>query len=557
MNVADYLVSFLAAAGVRHMFGYPGSPLVPLLAALERQSVIQWVLMRHENSAALAASAQARLTGQLSVCVATSGPGSLNFVCGVTDGHMDRVPMLALTGLVSTERQGHWEFQDIDQAAIFAAILNKSTACVHPQQLTALLRNYVGHAEQNQETVHLALPANILSTLIDDEDEMFRLDPTRLPTPLTLMPPQDEALDAVAAELDSHRRIAIVLGRRALGCGAAIESLAEKLDAPIITSLDGKGIIDESHPHAVGVLGIFGFPAVETTKQILQRADVILAFGVDTLKPFLTDGNDVQQRMLIQCEPEFTTVTQEYHRTLTLVGPLNAIIGGLYERLERRIADTTTATLITERREFMAALRDRMSVYDDGTYANPLRFLLQLSRHLDEATTVVLDTGAHTLWAAQFLLLTQRQRVLVSSRMGTMGFSLPAAIAAQLTHPGQKVVTICGDGGFQMVVGELATAVQYQLPIVLIIFNNGVLHNVSAQQSSPFGTELHNPDFVLLARAYGAEGAVIDANTDVHAVLHEAFAPRNTPFLIDLRCDPRIDAPLSKWDQPALPSAIC
>jgi thiamine pyrophosphate-dependent acetolactate synthase large subunit-like protein len=137
--------------------------LVPLLAALERQDEVEWILMRHENSAALAASAQAKITGNMSVCVATSGPGALNFVCGVSDAHMDRVPMLALTGLVPTASQGHWEFQDVDQTQLFGAILPRSASCVHPSQLAALLRNYVGHARQQNETVHLVLSSDILS----------------------------------------------------------------------------------------------------------------------------------------------------------------------------------------------------------------------------------------------------------------------------------------------------------------------------------------------------------------------------------------------------------
>ena len=556
MNVADYLVSFLYAIGVRHVFGYPGSPLVPLLSALERQPDVQWVLMRHENAAALAASAHAKLTGRLSVCVATSGPGALNFVCGVVDAHLDRVPMLALTGLVPTASQGHWEFQDIDQTSLFGSILPRSASCVHPTQVAALLRNYVGHAQQHHETVQLALPADILGAEIDPDDGVFHIDRKTLSTPLRLMPPPAEALDIVAAELDRFEQIVIVLGRRALGSGRAIEGLAEKLGAPIITSLDGKGIVDESHPNALGVLGIFGFPAVETTKRILRRTDAVLAFGVDTLKPFLTDDRDVQRRALIQCEAEFSSLTHEYARTRTLMGPLDAIASGLQDRVRGRADTAAIAALEQERVASMQSILDAADAYRDSTLAHPLTFLLHLNRHLDDRCTIVLDTGAHTVWAAQFLQLTQRQRVLVSSRLGTMGFSLPAAIAAQLAHPHHRVIAICGDGGLQMVAGELATAVQHRLPIILVVFNNGTLQNVSAQQTTPYGTVLRNPDFVALARAFGADGAVVDGTTDVDAVMRQASEKRVAPFLIDLHCDPRIMAPLSKWEKTFTPLSL-
>jgi thiamine pyrophosphate-dependent acetolactate synthase large subunit-like protein len=556
MNIADYLVSFLSANGVKHIFGYPGSPLIPLLTALERQSDVQWVLMRHENAAALAASAQAKLTGCLSVCVATSGPGAINFVCGVVDAHMDRVPMLALTGLVPTASQGHWDFQDIDQTSFFGSILPRSASCIHPNQVPALLRNYSGHAMQHHETVHLAFPSDILSTEIDPADGCFRIDVKQLPRPLSLMTPPAEALDIVANELKQHDRIVIVLGRRALGSGAAIEALARKLGAPIITSLDGKGIVDESHPNSLGVLGIFGFPAVETTKRILRQADAVLAFGVDTLKPFLTGDTDVQCRVLIQCEAQFSTLTHEYHRTRTLVGPLDAIARGLRDRVEGKADSSDIDALVQEREVFLQSLRRDEPIYSDRNFAHPLTFLLRLNRHLDERCTIVLDTGAHTLWAAQFLQLTKRQRVLVSSRLGTMGFSLPAAIATQLSYPEHKVIAICGDGGFQMVVGELGTAVQYRLPIIVIIFNNGLLQNVSAQQTIPYGTELNNPDFVALAHAFGANGAVVDGTTDVDAVMQQAFEHKEAPFVIDLRCDPRIMAPLSRWETGFAPLSL-
>ena len=548
MKVADYVVSFLSAMGVRHVFGYPGSPLLPLLAAIDRHPDVRWVLMRHENSAALAASADGKLTGRLSVCVATSGPGALNFVCGVADAHLDRVPMLALTGLVPTASQGHWEFQDVDQTRLFAAILDRSATCIHSEQLTALIRNFVGHAQQQHQTVHLALPSDILDMDIDGDSDLYDLAPEQLPITLRLMPPPAKALDVVAKELEQYRQITIVVGRRSIGCGSALETLAEKLQAPIITTLDGKGIIDESHPNSLGVLGIFGFPGVERAKQMLRRSDAVLAFGTDTLKPFLTNHSDVQRRALIQCEPEFAWLTHEYHRARTLVGPLEPIAHGLCERIRKRERSSVFDGPIAEGCDLERSVMADIVAGPGHSHADPTAFLLTLNRHLDEHTTVVLDTGAHTLWAAQFLHLTHRQRVLVSSRLGTMGFSLPAAIAAQLADPDHKVLVVCGDGGFQMVVGELATAVQYRLPIIVIVFNNGVLQNVAAQQAVPYGTDLYNPDFVALARAYGAFGATVEAGTDVDAVMRKAFEQRDVPFVIDLQCDPHVMAPLSKWE---------
>jgi thiamine pyrophosphate-dependent acetolactate synthase large subunit-like protein len=547
MKVADYLVAFLAACGVRQIFGYPGSPLVPLLAALQRQDSIDWVLMRHENAAALAASAQAKLTGKLAVCVATSGPGALQAVCGIVEAQLDRAPLLALTGVVARDQQGHWDFQDVDQTSLYNAILPHSVTCASPQQLVALLRNLVGYATQNHAAVHLALPVDILDEDVAPGDDLFDLSALRPPQgPLVARP--DAARLAEAANLLADSHPVIVVGRRATGAGVQIEALAEALGAPIVASFDGKGVVDESHPHYLGVLGIFGHPAVAATRRVVEATDTVVAFGVDSLKPFLTDSRNVQRRRLIQCAPDMATASYDYAADATLIGPLGEIAAGIVARLSPRPPSSVIQHLARERLATMEDILERLASHDDPRFINPLDFLLQLNMHLHERHTVVVDTGSHTLWVAMFLRLKSRQPYLVSSQLGTMGFSLPALIAAQLTDPSRQAVGICGDGGFGMVGMELATAVQYRLPIVLIVVNNGVLQNVYAQQKDPYGTTVHNPDFVALAHAFGADGAVIDGDADVDAILARAFGATDRPFVIDLRCSPTLLAPLSKWE---------
>jgi thiamine pyrophosphate-dependent acetolactate synthase large subunit-like protein len=557
MNIADYVLAFLASLGVRHLYGYPGSPLVPFLAAMERQDRIGWVLMRHENAAAMAAGAHARLTGELGVCVATSGPGALNAICGVVDADLDRAPVLAITGLVPTSQMGHWEFQDVDQTGLFGSVLEHSATCTHPNQLVALFRNFVGMAIQESRAVHLALPADLLETEIAPGDPLFDLDPDMLPQPLRLMPPPPAAIDLVASELSKYRLPVIVIGRRAVGCGPAIERLAEKLGAPVITSLDGKGIVDESHPNVLGVLGIFGYPAVTATQEILAEADVIVAIGVDTIKPFLTADADMQHRALIQCESDFGFLTHEYHRHRTLVGPLDAIADGLRDAVAARMPNPVIGRLAAERADNARGAEPAAANAnaDAPPYLHPRYLLAPLGRRLPAEAVVVLDTGAHTLWAAQYLQLTRRQRVITSSHLGTMGFSLPAAIAAQQANPDGPVIAICGDGGFGMVAGELGAATQAELPLVLVVFNNGVLQNVRSQQARPYGTRILNPDFVALAAAYGIDAARADAHADIAAILDQALDPaRRRPMLIDLPIDPQLVFPISKWQHYAPPA---
>lgn len=546
-TVADYIVSFLASIGVRQVFGYPGSPLVPLLAALERQDRVQWILMQHENAAALAASASAKRTGNLGVCCLTSGPGALQGVCGVADANLDRAPLLALTGLVARSQQGHWDFQDVDQTSLYGSILAQSLTCSSASQVVALLRKLSGYALHQQAAAHLALPVDVLAERIPDDDPHYMLPERQSIAPDVTPQISDNDITRCVAAL-GERKPVIVVGSRAIGAGSAIETLAERLNAPIISAFEGKGIIDESHPHYLGILGIFGHPAVAGTRAIVESSDIVLSFGVDNLKPFLSSAKNAQHRRLICCTPDVAGVNYEYAADITLIGDIEDIARRLAAGVPPAPRTELIKALSLKRLETMTGILNSMPEDHDPNFTSSLDFLLQLNGHLNEHHNIIVDTGSHALWVSLYLRLRHRQRYVVSSRLGTMGFSLPAAIAVQLADPSRKAIAICGDGGFGMVGMEMATAVQNRLPIVIIVINNGVLQNVMAQQTVPFGTTLHTPDFVALAKAFGATGEAIDGSSDVDAVLERALSYRDGPFLIDVRVSPALLAPLNKWE---------
>lgn len=545
-TVADYIVAYLASIGVRHIFGYPGSPLVPLLAALGRQDKVKWVLMRHENAAALAAAASAKLTGELAVCCLTSGPGALQGVCGVADANLDRAPLLVLSGLVARSQQGHWDFQDVDQTSLYGAMLDQSFSCTSATQVVALLRKLTGYAIQQRAATHLALPVDVLSEAIREDDPHYALARGPRGFQLTSQPSDHDIAQCVQSI--AGLKPVVVVGNRALGAGPAIERLAEALNAPIVASFEGKGIIDEGHPHYLGVLGIFGHPAVASTRAIVEDAGIVISFGVDNLKPFLSGARNAQERRLILCTPETSTVSFEYVADTILVGNLASIAERMRAKLPAVEKSGLVGELSRKRLETMMGILETLPEDHDPRYTNALDFLLQLNGHLDASHSIVVDTGSHALWVALYLRLRQRQRYVVSGRLGTMGFSIPAAIAMQLEEPGKKAIAICGDGGFGMVGMELATAVENRLPIVIVVINNGVLQNVMAQQKEPFGTKLLNPDFVQFAKAFGAEAETVDGESDADAIIRRALAHRGGPYLIDVRVSPSLLAPLNKWE---------
>ena len=544
MNIADYLIQVLVSRQIHHIFGYPGASILPLMAAISHNPESEWILMRHEGSASLAASAQAKLRHQLAVCMATAGPGASNLATGLLDAQLDRVPLLAITGEIAIPRQGRYGFQDLDNADLLRPLVAHSVRATHPFQVPVLLRDCIGRAEADRVAVNLTIPRDIQLAEIDPDDPRFSLE--QLPERLQLMPAPGSAFDLVAAELAGHERLVIAVGPRARGCGEEIEALAEHLNAPLIYSSDAKGVLDDRHSHVMGVLGVFGLPGMEVPCRLISQAQAVLAFGLEDLGPFLTDDQGFQQRKLYLCEPDFALVTRQFRCTRTLVGPLAATA----RQLQNGIPVPEHKGLIDAARSLREA--HVSPCQSSGGGVDPGAFLARLSDRLDGDMTVALDIGDNTLWSLASLQLSERQHVLSSNKLGTMGFCLPALIAAQLTRPGSRAVGICGDGGFQMVLNEMGSAVQAKLPLIIVVLSNGQLLRVEAQQSQPYGTTLHNPDFVALARAYGADGAHLRSPDEIGEVLDQAFAPRQLPFLINVHNDPACTIPFGSWSTQVL-----
>lgn len=544
-NIADYVVATLHAYGVRHVHAYPGASILPLMGAVHRHPEVTWITYRNEANAALAASAYAKLTGKVAVCAATAGPGASNLVTGLLDAQVDGARLLAITGMVDTWRQGRFEFQDIDAARLLGQFCSYSVSCSHPDELPSLLMECLGRADQRSCVTHLALPADIQKATLPKSS----LYATRRPQPPRYPHPSDAVLDQAAGVLNGATSVVIAVGADARGTGPAIERLAEKLNAPILTAFNAKGVVAESHPNVIGVLGIFGSPGVEVSSQVLREADLVLAFGLRDLGSFVAAHSGMQTRRLVQCEPGADSLTHRFERESTVVGPLDQTAEALLGRvrpgngellaLGRRLADTFFA--------------QHAPPETPVSGVHPVRFLQALNDYLDESTVLALDTGDNAVWAAQFLRLNHRQDILVSENLGAMGFCQPALIAARLARPQARLVGIAGDGGVQMSIGELSVAIQHQLPFVLVVFKNGILGRIQAQEATPFEVEIHSPNFAELARAYGAEGAVVEAGTDINAVLETAFQPRKVPFLIEVRLDPDQMAPMGGWKDGFVP----
>lgn len=539
LNVAEYICDYLAAYSVRFIFGYPGAAILPLMDAIHAHPALEWVLMRDERAAIFAASAQAKLTDKMSVCLVTSGPGATNVVTGLVDADLDHAKVLLITGLINTLKHNLSHFQDIDQVDLLKSCCGVSIACEHPLQIPELLQTAVGFVIKNRRPAHLAIAMNVQTyTFAEKEEISAKKHFLDLQRPIELLTPPSAAIDKVADTISASSNLAIAVGPRARGAGAQIEALSEQLQAPIICSFAAKGIINENHPNYFGILGLFGIPVNLSAFHIIQQTKTLLSFGVDDLVYFLTGEDINQQRELIQCEPEITNISYQFVQKRILLGRLDTIA----EELTKRASPCSTS-LFDQAKKNRAAVEKKILAPTAPHTVHQQDFLQQLNPYIDHQNMIlVFDIGDTTIWGIEVLKLTHYQTTLVSNHIGSMGFCLPAMIAAKLTKPDHMVVGICGDGAAQMMLGEINTAVQLNLNMVLIIFNNGVLQRVVANQTNEYGTTLNNPDFSALAKSCGAIGISIDHTEEIETKLKGAFSINNKLVIIDVRCDPAIFA---------------
>jgi pyruvate oxidase len=540
MNIAEYICNYLALHQVHYIFGYPGAAILPFMEAINKHPALDWILMRNESTAALAASAQGKLTRSLSICASTCGPGVTNLLTGLLDAQLDHSPVLAITGLPSTNKHALGHFQTLDQIKLTDAYCGFNAICEHPAQVPQLLQTAIGYIIRYNRPAHLAIASDLQLTKLNRQElKSAKAHYRHLHRNIPLYCPPEAALEIVANTINSIKKIVIGVGARAYGAGEEIEYFAEKISAPIISTFAGKGVVRENHPLYFGVLGLFGTPSNKIALECIKEAKVIITFGADDLIYFLTNKDVDQARELIQCEPNFSLLDHQFITKRILLGSLSETAIQLASKVKLRSKKNTNKG---------QHLQKPNRLKTNSNYVSQKLFFNQLNILIDyQKTIIALDIGDSTVWATQYLELKQRQSILVSNRLGVMGFCLPALIAAKLSHPGSRVVGIIGDGALQMVLADLLTAAQCHLNIVLIVFCNNILQRVAAQQEKEYGVNLMNPDYYSLAKSCHITGININYNHEIEEKLTQAFSITQGPVLVAVYTDPTIAAPLAHW----------
>lgn len=525
-TVADVLVSELEAWGITLYFGIPGSSSLPLVDAVRRNPNARYIVTRHEQTAAMAASAYNKFTGEIAVCLTIAGPGATNLATGLYDAKEDRTSVLSLNGQVKAQYAGPGGIQEIDQDAFFRPITVFNNTVADPAMAVKLLTRALRYAIVARGVAQLSIPNDIQAAPLDPA---YCKRETCLPA--VRVAPTDEAVGAAAEAIDGATRPVILAGFGAMDAAGAVLDLAERIQAPIVTTFRAKGILPDDNEWIAGVHGELGTPHALT---LVLESDLVIACGASFSD--LTGIPEDKRAVQVDIDP----LQLGKHPLVAAVwGDCAIALPRIVEEVRPREDQGIRQWLADRKREWF----DRLDREADPE-AVPLRppyIMNVLSETLPEDAVISVDVGDNQWWFGRNFRM-KRQRFAMSGYLGTMGFGLPGAIAAKLAYPEKTVVCITGDGGFSMVMADFVTAVKYDLPIIVVVLNNRELAMIREEQREanypPYGIDLTNPDFAAFAGTCGATGMQVTRPQDLAGAVRKAVQ-MNTPVIIDVETDPK------------------
>jgi len=520
MNVSEVMVAYLKAAGVGHVFGYPGDPNIEFMESARRAGM-KFVLGRREGTAGLMAEAYGFLTGRPGVCMSTLGPGSSNLVNAVANAYLDRVPMLAISGQIERKRAQTFTHQVLDHNRLFSPV-SKWTTEIAPDTVAGVMRRALRTAmAERPGPVHLTTHADVVGA--EAKDVRIALPP------LNVQSFGGEA--GVVRRLKKAKKPAILAGIAAQRAGAqeAIAALAERAGLPVVVAPMSKGVLAEDHPYYAGTLDM---ACNQLMWKFLEGCDLLLAVGFDAvelIKPWPLS------KPIVHIDAVANT-DQIYHADTELVGDIAATVGAI------------AATWRGEPKWAPAAVkrhRDRLrAAYYAGRVKgrlNPTDVIDAVREAMPRETVATTDVGSHKLLVGQGWTTYAPRGVLMSNGLSSMGYSLPAAIVAQMLDRKRPVVCFIGDGGLAMVQGELRLAASLKLPLLVVVFCDGSLNRIEIKQANrkypSWGTLIEPTDMVALAESMGCEGAMVSSAPALGKLLAQA-RPANRPLVVGATIDP-------------------
>jgi pyruvate dehydrogenase (quinone) len=526
-NLADLIVATLEEVGVKRIYGVVGDSLNGLTEAIRRGGAIDWVHVRHEEVAAFAAAGEAQITGELAVCAGSCGPGNLHLINGLFDAQRSRTPVLAIAAQIPSSEIGGGYFQETHPQNLFQECSVYCELVSDPAQMPYVLDNAIRAAIGKRGVAVLVIPGNVA---LKPAPERAASTAASLLPPTPIVLPREDDLDRLAALLNGAGRVTLFCGRGCAGAHASLLALAEALKSPIVHALGGKEHVEYDNPYDVGMTGFIGFAS---GYEAMHDCDTLLLLGTDfPYKQFLPSGIAIAQ---IDIRPE--QLGRRCKLDLGLVGDVDATLKALLPKLATK-ADRRHLDKSLERYRSSRKGLDDLATGTPGRLPIHPQYLARLiSEKADDDAVFTFDVGMPTIWAARYLQMNGRRRLVGSLSHGSMANAMPHAIGIQAAQPGRQVVSLSGDGGFTMLMGDLITLTQQKLPVKVVIFNNGTLGFVALEMKAAgfveLGTSLDNPDFAAMARAMGIHGVRVEDPGDLPAAV-EAVLAHDGPAVLDV-----------------------
>jgi pyruvate oxidase len=531
-RAGDAMMDMLIEWGVDHIYGMPGDSINSLIESIrKRKEQLDFVQVRHEEAGALAAASYAKLTGKLGVCMGIAGPGAIHLLNGLYDAKLDKVPVLAIAGQVETDLMGSDFFQEVDLANLFKDVAVYSQTVMSAEQLPTVVNQAVRAAYDKKGVSVLIIPDDIPKMEIE---RGARVTSTTLVQSDQI--PQQQDIQQAEKLLNKAEKPIILAGKGARGARDSLIRFAEKLNAPIVLTLPGKGIVPDDHPLCLGGLGLLG---TKPATLAMEEADTLIMVG--TSFPFT--GFLPENAKTIHIDKDPSQIGKRYPVDVGLAGDSELTLSKLTGLIQTPNDGAFLQKYQSQMNDWWTRLEEQEA--DNSVPIKPQRVVGALQQVAADDAILSVDVGNVTVWMARHFKM-KNQKFITSGWLATLGCGLPGAIAGRIAYPHKQVFAVCGDGGFQMMMNDFVTAVKYDLPLVCIVFNNHKIAMIKFEQevmgNAEFGTNLQNPDFARYADICGGIGYRVEHPDDILPALEKAVSQRK-PCIIDVVVDAN-EAPL-------------
>ena len=524
-KVAELFVDVLAAAGVERIYGVAGDSLNGITDSVRKQHGIEWVGVRHEESAAFAAGAEAALTGKLGVCAGSCGPGNLHLINGLYDANRSRVPVVAIAAHIPSREIGSGYFQETHPELLFKECSHYCELVSSPNQMPRILEIAIQTALSKRGVAVVVLPGDI--ALLNADDDERRVNFTFAQPHIV---PRPDELNRLASELNSAGRVTILAGAGCAGSHNELIELAGKLEAPIVHAMRGKEFIEYDNPFDVGMTGLLGF---SSGYHAMMNCDALLMLGTD----FPYQQFYPRNARILQVDIREEQLGRRSHLDFGVVGDVAETISALLPRVAQKTDRSYLDTCLIHYHDARKGLDDLATGRPGQRPIHPQYVAKILNEVADEDAIFTVDVGTPVIWAARYLTMNGRRRLLSSFNHGSMANALPQAIGAQSAFRERQIITMSGDGGLSMLLGDILSLRQLNLPVKIVVFNNGSLGFVELEMKATgflkHGTDLENPDFTKIAEGAGLLAIHVDDPEEVRPALEKALA-HDGPALVDI-----------------------